>query len=73
MELFALYFNLLLFYIELTFGFWITQILKKENPYIESFSPTVDMVLNNIYIYIYIYIYWIGVWVNRVSIPTPGS
>ena len=26
-----------------------------------------------IYIYIYIYIYWLGVWVNRVSIPATGS
>ena len=32
MELFAMYFNSLLFYIELSIGFWITWILKKENP-----------------------------------------
>ena len=38
MELFALYFDLL-FYMELSIGFWITWILKKENPKIESFSP----------------------------------
>ena len=50
--LFALYFNLILFYIELCFGFWITWILKTENPKIESFPPSADLILNNIYIYI---------------------
>ena len=71
MELFALYFNLLLFYIKLSFGFWIIfdviyiYILhgywKKENPKIESFPQSADLVLDkykniktNIYIYIYI-------------------
>ena len=54
MELFALYFNLL-FYIELSFGFWITWIVKKENPKIESFQPSTDSALDNVYIYIYIY------------------
>ena len=57
MELFALYFNLLLFYIELSFGFWITWILKKQNPKIELFPPLADLALNDIYIYIYIVIH----------------
>ena len=34
MELFARYFNVS-FYIELSSGFWITWMLKKENPKIE--------------------------------------
>ena len=51
MELVALYFNLLLFYIELSFGFWITGILKKENSKIESFQPSADLALDNIRIY----------------------
>ena len=42
MELFALYFNLLWFYIELSIVFWIKWILKKENTKIESFSPSAD-------------------------------
>ena len=46
MDLFALYFNLL-FYIELSFGFWITRILKKENPEIELFPPSADLTLDN--------------------------
>ena len=61
MELFALYFNLFLFYFEFSFGFWITWILLKENPKIESFRSSADLLLDNIreiYIYIiYIYIY----------------
>ena len=44
MELFALFFNLLLFYIELYKGFWIAWILKKENPKIESFPTSADFV-----------------------------
>ena len=54
MELFALYFDLLLFYIEFLIGFWITWILKKENPEIELFPPSIDFALDNIRIYIYI-------------------
>ena len=53
MELFALYFDILLFYIDPSIGFWITWILKKENPKIELFPPLADLALNNIYIYIY--------------------
>ena len=53
MELFAL--NLLLFYIDLSFGFWITLILKKESTKIESLPPSADLALDGIYIYIYIY------------------
>ena len=62
MELFVLYFNLLLFYIKLSIGFWITRILKKENLKIESFPLSTDLALDIIYIYIYIldmYIYLI--------------
>ena len=60
MELFALDFNLLLFYNEQSIGFWIMWILKKENPKIESLPPSANLALDNIYIYIYIYIYkWI--------------
>ena len=54
MELYSLYFNLLLFYTELSLGFWITRILKKENPKIESFLPSANLVLDNIRIYTYI-------------------
>ena len=58
MELFVLYFNLLLFYIKLSIGFWITRILKKENLKIESFPLSTDLALDIIYIYIYIrYVY----------------
>ena len=59
MELFVLYFDLLLFYMEFSIGFWITWILKKENPKIESFPSSADLALDNniYYIYIYIYIY----------------
>ena len=53
--LFTLYFNLLLFYIELSIGICITWIVKKENIKIESFPPLADLVLDNIYIYIYIF------------------
>ena len=53
MELFAVYLNLLLFYIELFFGFRVTWILKKENPKIESFLPSADLASGNIRIYIY--------------------
>ena len=53
---FALYYNLL-FYIELSVGFWIRWILKKENPKMQLFQPLGDLALDNIYIYIYIYIY----------------
>ena len=42
MKLFAQYFDLLLFYIALSFGFLITLILKKENPKIKSFPPSAD-------------------------------
>ena len=45
--LFVQYFNLL-FYIELLFAFWITWILKIENPKIESFSSLANLVLDNI-------------------------
>ena len=48
MELFALYFNLLSFYIELSVGFCITCILKKENLKLESFPPSGDLALDNI-------------------------
>ena len=54
MELFSLYFNSSEFYIELSFGVWITWILKKENLEIVSFPPSADLTLDNIYIYIYI-------------------
>ena len=64
MELFAWHFNqILLFYIELSIGCWITWILKKENPRIESFPQSADLAYDNIRIhththtYIYIYIY----------------
>ena len=53
MELFALYFNLLLFYNDLSIGVWITWILKKENPKIESLPPSDDMALDDICIFIY--------------------
>ena len=53
MELFTQYFDLLLFYMEPCFGFWIKWILKKENPKIESFPPLADLALDNIYIYIH--------------------
>ena len=56
MELITLHFNLLLFYIELAFGFWIAWIEKKESPKIESFPPLADLALDNIRLYIYIYI-----------------
>ena len=52
MELFALHFNLSLFYIELSIGFWITWIFKKENMKIELFPSSVDLVLDNIRVYI---------------------
>ena len=42
---------------EFSIGFWITWILKKENPKIESFLPSTDLALDNIYIYTYIYTY----------------
>ena len=38
----------------ISIGFWITWILKKENSEIESFPPSADLPLDNIYIYIYI-------------------
>ena len=41
---------LLLFYIELSVEFWITWILKNENPKIESFPPSADLALEYIYI-----------------------
>ena len=66
MKLFALYFSLLLFYIKLSFGFWITWILKKENPKIELFPTSADLALDNMSIYIYIYIYvWVSEWVSE--------
>ena len=58
MELLTLYFNLLIFYIELSIGFWITRILKKENPKIESFPPSADLALDNIKVYIYVLFWW---------------
>ena len=54
MELFALYFNLLIYYIELSTGFWVTWILKKENPKLELFIPLADLAFDNISIYIYV-------------------
>ena len=61
MKLFALYLDLLLFYTELFFGFWITWILKRENPKIELFPPSANMALEKkkkiIYIYIQSYLY----------------
>ena len=60
MELFEMCFNLLLFYTELSIGFWITWILKRENPKIEPFPPATDLVLYiYIYLYLYIYVYYI--------------
>ena len=55
MELFALGFILLLFYIELSFQFCITWILQIENPKIESFLPSAELALDNIYIYTHIH------------------
>ena len=49
MEFFALHFNLLLFYIELSVEFWITWILQKENPIVESFLLSADLAFDNIY------------------------
>ena len=54
-ELFAQYFNLLIFYIELSIGFWFTRILKQEDPEFESFPPSANLALDYIYIYIYAY------------------
>ena len=51
MELFALYFNLL-FYLELSFEIWITWILKRENPKIESFVQLADLALDDLRIYL---------------------
>ena len=51
MELFGQYFNLL-FYIQLSIGFLITWILNKENPKKESFPPSTDLALDDIYTYI---------------------
>ena len=48
MEPFAQYFSLLLFYIELSNAFWITWILIIENPKIESFPLSADLVMDNI-------------------------
>ena len=48
MELCALYFNLLSFYIELSIGFWIRRILKKENPKFELFPTSADLALDNV-------------------------
>ena len=42
MELFVKDINLSLFYIELFIGYWITWILNKANPKVESFSPLAD-------------------------------
>ena len=42
MVLFVLYFNLLLFYIELFILLWIKWILKKENLKIELFPPSAN-------------------------------
>ena len=50
MELFAQFFNLLLFYINISVGFWITWILLKKN------RKENRLALDNIYIYIYIYL-----------------
>ena len=50
MELFALYFNLSLFYIKLSFAFWIALILKKETPKIKTFPPSADLALDNTHI-----------------------
>ena len=55
-------FTYLLFYIQFPVEFWITWILKKENPKIESFPPSADLDLGYIYIYIYIYIFQRLVW-----------
>ena len=49
MKIFARYFYLLLFYIVLSIVFWITWILKKENPKIESFLPSADLALESKY------------------------
>ena len=53
MELFALYFQILLFYIEL---FWILNYvdIEEKNIKAESFPPSADLALDNIYIYIYV-------------------
>ena len=67
MELFALYFNILLVYVDFSIRFWITWTLKKENPKLESFPPSADLGLDNIYpvvsIYISLYIYTVCVYV----------
>ena len=55
MESFPLYFDLLWFYIEHSIGFWITWILKKENPNIGTFPQSADLALDYIYIYIVIH------------------
>ena len=47
MDSFALYFNLLSFYIVFSIGFWITYILKKENLKIELFQLLSDLALDN--------------------------
>ena len=67
MELFTVYFDLLLICIELSIGFWISWILKIENPKIKSFPLSIDWVLDNIrthththtHLHTYIYIYTI--------------
>ena len=47
-----MYFNLLLFYIEPSVGFWISWILMKENSKLEVFPTSADLTFDNIYIYI---------------------
>ena len=58
-----------LIYIDHSFGFWITWILLKENPKIESFPPLADLALDNIRVYIYIYIY---IFTNLLSTSIHG-
>ena len=47
MDIFVQYLNVLLFYIVFS-SFWITGILKKEPPIIESFPPSAHLALDNI-------------------------
>ena len=47
------------FYI--TIGFWMTWILKKENPKTESFPSSADLALDNLRIHIYVYIKYVCV------------
>ena len=62
-----------LFYVELSIGFWIIWTLEKENPKIESFPPSVDLALDNVRIYLYIKLTWSSViisWIIWTSIIT---